>query len=127
MSVRDQLFRPRAAASDQEAFAFLEAYVDSFVKWDVLHYFYYHPNLISTAETVAQAIARALDDVTRALTELAEQGVLQASFLGEGEVYALSQDPQIMAGLRAFIEAATRDDFRYRAIFHLVRGPVWRD
>ncbi len=125
--MREPFFRPRADALDQEAFAFLETYVDSFVKWDVLHYFHYHPHSLNTAESVAQAVNRQVEAVTLALHELAEAGVLLETRLGEVLVYALSPDPGAQSGLRAFIEAATRDDFRFRAIFHLVRGPLWRE
>jgi len=123
----DSTFRPRAVAFDPVAFQFLEAYVDSFVKWDVLHFFYHHAHAVNTAEAVALAINRDSATVARELHELAEAGVLQETQLGEVQVYALSNDPEISAGLRAFIEAATQDEFRYRAVFHLVRGRSWRE
>lgn len=127
MGIRDAFFRPRADAADREAFAFLEAYVDSFIKWDILHYLYYHPHAVSTAEVVAKAMNREVDQVALALHELAEAGVLVENRLGDVLVYAFSADERIGSGLKAFIEAATRDDFRYRAIFHLVRGPRWQE
>ncbi len=125
--MQDPVFRPRAEVSGQEAFAFLETYVDSFVKWDLLHFFYYHPHAVHTVEAVALAVNRDAGVVARELHELAEAGVVLETQLGEVWVYTLTTDSEINAGLRAFIEAATQDEFRYRAIFHLVRGRPWRE
>ncbi|HEY75933.1 MAG TPA: hypothetical protein G4O00_07110 [Thermoflexia bacterium] len=107
---------------DPELLAFLRDQVDSFVKWDLIHFFYENPHTTDTASNIALYIGRDPGDIEVELDDLVARGVLVAHRLGEMRVYALSPDPTIWVRIRRFIKACSDREFRIRAIYHVVRG-----
>ena len=107
---------------DPELLAFLRAQVDSFAKWDLLHFFYENPNTADTASNIALYIGRNPASIEGELDELVNRGVLVVHSLGQIKVYSLSPDPTIWERVRQFIQACGDREFRIKAIYHIVRG-----
>ncbi|HHS96311.1 MAG TPA: hypothetical protein ENK08_00190 [Chloroflexi bacterium] len=110
------------AGVDPELLAFLRAQVDSFTKWDLLHFFYENPHAADTAGNIALYIGRNSANVEADLDDLAKRGVLTVRHLGGMRVYSLSSDPVIWEQIRRFIQACGDREFRVKAIYHIVRG-----
>ncbi len=107
---------------DPELLEFLQLYVDSFVKWDLLYFFHENPHTIDTVENIARYAGRTPAAVHSALQELAQRRLLEETEMGEMVVYALTPNPQKRAQLEQFIRAGEDRQFRVKAIFHMVRG-----
>ncbi len=105
-----------------ELLDFLRTRVNSFVKWDLIRFFGENPHTTDTAENVARYTGRNLEAVRDALAELAVQGVLAESRLGEMVVYSLTSNPDVRRLVRRFLEATNDRQFRVKAIYHIIRG-----
>jgi hypothetical protein len=102
--------------------AFLQDQVDSFAKWDLIHFFYENPHTTDTAANIALYIGRNPANIEVELDDLVTRGVLVARRLGGMRVYSLSPDPTIWVRIHRFIKACSDREFRIRAIYHVVRG-----
>jgi hypothetical protein len=105
-----------------ELLEFLRTKVNSFVKWDLVHFFHENPDVASTPEHIARRAGRDAETMRAELAELAGQGVLLQSQLGGKTVFLLSDDPGIRDLVRRFVEASGDRQFRFKAIYHIVRG-----
>lgn len=107
---------------DPELLDFLRTRVNSFVKWDLIRFFGENPHTTDTAENIARYAGRNVEAVQAALRELAAQGVLTESRLGEMTVYSLASNPETRRLVRRFLEATNDRQFRVKAIYHIIRG-----
>lgn len=101
---------------------FLKMAVNTFIKWDLVIFFYENPNTTDTADNIARYIGRDADMVEGELDELAAVGVLQCQPTGQLLVYSLTADPQVRDRLQRFVSASDDRQFRVKAIYHLMRG-----
>lgn len=107
---------------DPELLDFLRTRVNSFVKWDLIRFFGENPHTTDTAENIARYAGRNVEAVQAALQELAAQGVLAESRLGEMSVYSLASNPETRRLVCRFLEATNDRQFRVKAIYHIIRG-----
>jgi hypothetical protein len=110
------------AGAEPALVAFLKDRVNTFVKWDLVHFFHANPNTSDTPENTARYIGRNPDEVRAALETLAADGLLAAQALGGMPVYRLTEDAEARALVTRFVEACADRQFRLRAIYHLVRA-----
>ncbi len=110
------------AEMDPDLLEFLQTKVDSFLKWDLIRFFYENPHTTDTAENIARYAGRNPETTRAELRELAAAGVLVENRLGEMTVYSLSSDPAIRDLVRRFVEASNDRQFRVKAIYHIIRG-----
>jgi len=110
------------AEMDPDLLEFLQTKVNSFVKWDLIRFFYENPHTTDTAENIARYAGRNPETTQAELKELAADGVLVENRLGEMTVYSLSSDPEIRDLVRRFVEASDDRQFRVKAIYHIIRG-----
>jgi hypothetical protein len=107
---------------DPEILEFLKTAVNTFIKWDLVIFFYENPNTNDTADNIARYIGRDASVIIGELNELAEVGVLRHQLTGNLLVYSLTTDPQILERIKHFVSASDDRQFRVKAIYHLVRG-----
>ncbi len=55
----------------------LNSYIDTFVKWDLLSFFYNNPHTIDTVDNIARYAGRDEETVQQELTGLAAKGLLE--------------------------------------------------
>jgi len=107
---------------DPDLLDFLNQYVDSFIKWDLMRFFFNNPHTIDTVDNIARYAGRNQETVGQELAELAERGLLEETHMGALVVYALSADPELRDRLARFIQASEDRQFRIRAIYHVIKG-----
>ncbi len=107
---------------DPEVLDFLKTTVNSFIKWDLVIFFFENPNTTDTAENIARYIGRDVSVLESELIELVETGVLTRHETGTLEVYSLTTDANILERIRHFVSASDDRQFRVKAIYHLIRG-----
>ena len=107
---------------DPEVLDFLKTTVNTFIKWDLVIFFYENPNTTDTADNIARYIGRDAGVIEGELEELTAVGVLQRQPTAPLLVYSLTADPQVRDRLRHFVSASDDRQFRVKAIYHLIRG-----
>jgi hypothetical protein len=65
---------------------FIDEIVDSFVVWDLLIGFSRRPEVVASAETFGSLLGRPVEDVSAALTRLAEKGLVKTSLSDTQEI-----------------------------------------
>ena len=110
------------ADMDPKLLEFLQAKVNSFVKWDLVRFFHDNPHTTDTADNIARYAGRSVETIRSGLAELAEDGVLDQSQLGGMVVYSLAADDYVREMLGQFVKASDDRQFRVKAIYHIIRG-----
>jgi hypothetical protein len=107
---------------DPEVLEFLKTAVNTFIKWDLVIFFYKNSNTADTADNIARYIGRDTGMIEGELEELTFVGVLQRRLTGQLRVYSLTVDSQVRDRLQHFVSASDDRQFRVKAVYHLVRG-----
>lgn len=68
--------------------SFLQRYVNSFVKWEIVQYFHDHPGTPLKAEELARTLNRPAEQIRRELRELSADGLLARHASGKTTTYA---------------------------------------
>jgi hypothetical protein len=101
---------------------FLKTKVNSFIKWDLVRFFYENPNTTDTSENIARYAGRDVAAIEAELGELVGAGVLERHRVGDLTVYSLVDDPNTRDLIQRFVLACNDRQFRVRAIYHIIRG-----
>ncbi|HET7089094.1 MAG TPA: hypothetical protein VFL17_10620 [Anaerolineae bacterium] len=107
---------------DPELLDFLKTKVNSFVKWDLVRFFYENPNSTDTADNVARYVGRDVSAIEVELGELVGTGVLERTRISDLWVYSLASDAETRKLVDQFILACDDRQFRVKAIYHIIRG-----
>jgi hypothetical protein len=107
---------------DPDLLSCLRTQVNSFVKWDLVHFFHENPYTIDTSEGLASHIGRNVGGIETDLTELAAEGILVEQSCGEMAVYAFTEDARVRDVIRRLIEASEDQLFRAKAVFQMIRA-----
>ena len=107
---------------DPEVLEFLKTTVNSFIKWDLVIFFFENPHTTDTIENVARYIGRDAGVIKFDLEDLVRAGVLDQHASGALIVYSLTKDEQIREKIKHFVSASDDRQFRVKAIYHLIRG-----
>ncbi len=108
--------------AEPELLDFLRSQVNSFIKWDLVHFFQANPSTTDTAENISRYVGRNAREVAQAMDELARTGVLVLQSVGGLSVYALTNDPAVRDLMARFVAACEDHQFRVRAIYHVIRS-----
>ncbi len=106
---------------EEDLMAFVNRYVDSFVKWDLMRFFHENPHTIDAVDNIARYIGRDAEVVGEELAELAERGLLEEVLMERLTVYALTSDLSMQKKLARFIYASEDQKLRSKIIFRLLR------
>jgi hypothetical protein len=101
---------------------FLKNKVNSFIKWDLVRFFYENPNTTDTSENIARYAGRDVAAIEAELGELVGAGVLERQRVGDLSIYSLVDDPLTRELIERFVLACNDRQFRVRAIYHIIRG-----
>ncbi len=99
---------------------FIEEYVDSFVKWDLVTFFSFNPDAAGTAEDLAGRLGRKTEDISEALANLTSRRLLRLSQDGD-KVYSFQPSPELLERVTGFCEALENRDKRLEILAKLLR------
>lgn len=99
----------------------LQTRLTSFIKWDIVRFFYENPDTTDTADRIAQSTGRDLRTVEPELVQLARHAILEMETLTGLRVYTFSDDPDTCQLIHEFFSACEDRQFRLKAIFHVIR------
>ena len=101
---------------------FVKAKVNSFIKWDLVRFFYENPNTADTVENIAKYAGRNAAAVEPELEEMVESGVMQKREVEGPVIYSLAENENMRELVDQFILACDDRHFRVKAVYHIIRG-----
>ena len=101
---------------------FVKTKVNSFIKWDLVRFFYENPHTADTVENIAKYAGRNATAVKPELEDLVESGIMQKQVLDDTPIYSLSPDEEMRSLVDKFILACEDRHFRVKAVYHIIRG-----
>ncbi|MFQ5610903.1 MAG: hypothetical protein ACE5H9_02100 [Anaerolineae bacterium] len=101
---------------------FVKTKVNSFIKWDLVRFFYENPHTADTVENIAKYAGRNAAAVAPELEELVESDVMERRVVEETSVYSLAADESMRQLIDQFIMACEDRHFRVKAVYHIIRG-----
>lgn len=105
-----------------ELLEFVKTKVTSFIKWDLIRFFYENPHTVDTVENIARYAGRHFTAVVPELEDLEASGIMERRLVGDQTVYTLSNNPHIRTLIEAFIQACENRHFRVKVVYHIIRG-----
>ena len=107
---------------DARLLDFIKNKVNSFIKWDLVRFFYGNPNTTDSVENIAKYAGRNIAAVQSELEELVESGVMQMQLVDDISVYSLALDEEMRQLIEKFILACEDRHFRVKAVYHIIRS-----
>jgi hypothetical protein len=101
---------------------FIKNKVNSFIKWDLVRFFYGNPNTADSVENIAKYAGRNTAAVHSELEELVESGVMEVQLVDDLPVYSLASDEEMRQLIEKFILACEDRHFRVKAVYHIIRS-----
>ncbi|MCK5243571.1 hypothetical protein KAR34_14070 [bacterium] len=107
--------------------AFIETYVNSFVKWEVVQFYYDHPNKWFELDALAATLNRPVKILKKEMQELHDLGFLQQEKKGKTLSYRflLAQTPEgkiLEQILERFITICQDREGRLRVVYKLLKN-----
>lgn len=102
--------------------SFIKEHVRSFACWDLLKFLHYNSSTWDTAENLARYVGRQVGRVEVEAVQMAERGLLRRDEQGSDYVYALTQDPEILAVIELLVFASQDRAFRMKLVYHILRA-----
>ena len=100
---------------------FIKTNVNSFIKWDLIRFFYKNRDTIDTAENIAQHAGRNVSVIEQELDDLVEGGIIAKRGLDGVPTYLLGSDEKMLALMGKFVSACEHREFRVKVVHHIVR------
>ncbi len=100
---------------------FIEEYVDSFVKWDLVTFFSFNPDAAGTADDLAGRLGRKTEDISDALANLTARKLLSQGDDAGQKVYSFQPSPELRERVTGFCEALENRDKRLEILAKLLR------
>ena len=114
---------------DPETLDFIQKYLTSYMKWEVLRYFSENPSAAETPRSFARRLGKDVRQITEALKSLARTGILSdgnGNGAGDG-AYTLSAKDSERATLQRIAETARANNrFRLLLNYHITKASLAR-
>ena len=107
---------------DSRLLDFIKTKINSFIKWDLVRFFYENPNTTDSVENIAKYAGRNAAAVQSELEELVASGVMEKQFVDNIPVYSLAVNEEMRKLIDEFILACEDRHFRVKAVYHIIRG-----
>jgi hypothetical protein len=107
---------------DPRLLDFVKTKVNSFIKWDLVRFFYENPNTADSAHNIARYAGRNVTAVEPELEDLVNGGVMEKRYMNDLAVYSLAADEEMRKLIDGFILACEDRHFRVKAVYHIIRG-----
>lgn len=107
---------------DPELLDFVKTKVNSFIKWDLVRFFYENPNTADTVENIAKYAGRNAAVVKPELEDMVASSVMKKREVGGTFIYSLADNKHMRELVDRFISACEDRHFRVKAVYHIIRG-----
>ncbi len=100
---------------------FIESYVDSFVKWDLITYFYSNSGVSDTAHSLAIHLGRKESDVEKSLNELVEKNLVTEIKEDGKSIYQYTPPAEVSKMVENFVKSLEIREERLLILAKLLR------
>jgi predicted transcriptional regulator len=108
-----------------EVKSFVENYVKSFIKWDILNFFHKNPNSRVTLRDLATVIGRNLENVELEIEELVEKGIIEKEKKEGLTFYVFSSDKNLRKLVDNFISYCdSGKEARLKVVYKILKKEV---
>lgn len=107
---------------DPDLLDFVKTKVNSFIKWDLVRFFYENPNTADTVDNIAKYAGRNAAAVKPELEDMVESGVMERREVQGTFIYSLADSEDMRELVNRFILACEDRHFRVKAVYHIIRG-----
>jgi hypothetical protein len=95
--------------NESEVLKFVDAYIDSFIVWDIILFYYHNPTAVESVSSLATRLGRIDKDVKSSVNDLVKRDILTAN---DGGTYLFSPAPELASGIEGFCEALSVSSLR---------------
>ena len=99
---------------------FIKTNANSFIKWDLIRFFYKNRHTVDTAENIAQHAGRNVSVIEQELDDLVEGGIIAKRGLDGVPTYLLGNDEKMLALMSKFVSACEHREFRVKVVHRIV-------
>lgn len=117
---------PEFGKLDKEIASFIDEYVCSFVKWDLITFFSFNPDTIGTAADIAGRLGRAEKDVERALKDFVRKGFIKKRSEGEKILYYYEPSDEMRGKVSFFVQCLEDRTKRLQILAKLLKTRTGR-
>lgn len=100
---------------------FLKQYLDSFITWDLLLFFYNNPSTSETLSSLSVRLGRNEDEVLPTLHSMTAKGILEKKKDGAGEIYCYFPGAELQKKIEEFVQALESRDKRLAILTHVLQ------
>ena len=101
---------------------FVKSKVNTFIKWDLLRFFYENPHTADTAENIARYVGRSAAAVKAEVQELVDSDLMEQRLVADLPIYTLTQKEETRKLISLFLTACQDRNFRVKVVYHIIRG-----
>jgi hypothetical protein len=107
---------------DPALLEFVKSKVNTFIKWDLLRFFFENPHTADTAENIARYVGRSAAAVKAEVQELVESDLMEMRLVADLPIYTLTQNEATRKLISQFLSACQDRNFRVKVVYHIIRG-----
>jgi hypothetical protein len=112
----------RPTAEDKELEKFIAAVANSFVKIELIKFFFHNPHFLGTVQDVSMAIGRDPKRVSKGIDDLVTVGIIQKKGHKSGSLWTYTPDETLQKKITHFIKAYEGPDLRQWIVNKVIRG-----
>ncbi len=110
---------------DADTLEFIQKYLTSYTKWELLKQFAENPGLVETSKGFARRLGKDARQVGEALKSLARTGIISNGRGGENGGYTLTADDEQRATLMKIVDAVrVNNRFRLLLNYHITKASL---
>lgn len=95
--------------NESEILKFVDAYIDSFIVWDIILFYYHNPSAIESIASLASRLGRSDKDIRASVVNLVNRDILTA---GDSGTYLYSPSPEVASRIKSFNSALSVSSMR---------------
>lgn len=110
---------------DPETLEFIQKYLTSYTKWEVLKQFAENPGMVETSKGFARRLGKDIRQIGEALKSLARTGIISNGRGTESSGYALTADDTQKATLLKIVDTVRANNrFRLLLNYHITKASL---
>ena len=110
---------------DAETLEFIQKYLTSYTKWELLKLFAENPGIVETSKGFARRLGKDQRQIGEALKSLARTGIISNGRGGESGGYTLSADDEQKAMLMRIVDTVRANNrFRLLLNYHITKASL---
>lgn len=105
----------------QSVSEFVDTHLDSFLKWELIRFFYSNDHVADTASQIANQLKRNVQVVRMALQALVQTGLIHRVHFEDIEIYTLTEDDKLRQSLNKFMETSQQRHAYLQIMYAIMR------